>query len=43
MNMTETSRLILGLRGAGWSEEEIDDFLLYYVKPLEDQCRQRDA
>ncbi len=27
--MTETSRLILGLRAAGWSEKEINDFILY--------------
>lgn len=27
--MTETSRLILGLRSAGWSEKEINDFILY--------------
>ena len=29
MNMTETSRLILGLRAAGWTEKEINDFILY--------------
>lgn len=29
MNMTETARLILGLRAAGWSEEKINNFLLY--------------
>jgi len=29
VNMTETSRLILGLRAAGWSEKEINDFILY--------------
>lgn len=29
MNMQETSRMILGLRSAGWSEKEINDFLLY--------------
>ena len=29
MNMQETSRLILGLRDAGWTEKEINDFLLY--------------
>ncbi len=29
MNMQETSRMILGLRAAGWSEKEINDFLLY--------------
>ena len=29
MTMTEISRLILGLREAGWSEKKINDFLLY--------------
>ncbi|MBQ9648290.1 MAG: hypothetical protein IJV43_08030 [Oscillospiraceae bacterium] len=29
MTMTEMTRFILGLRAAGWSEEEINDFLLY--------------
>lgn len=29
MNMTETARLILGLRNAGWSEKDINDFILY--------------
>lgn len=29
MNMTEVARLLLGLRAAGWSEKEINDFLLY--------------
>ena len=28
-NMTEVARLLLGLRAAGWSEKEINDFLLY--------------
>lgn len=29
MNMQETARLILGLHAAGWSEKEINDFLLF--------------
>ena len=29
MNMTEVARLLLGLRAAGWSEKEINDFMLY--------------
>lgn len=29
MTMTEIARLITGLREAGWSEEKINDFLLY--------------
>lgn len=27
--MQETARLILGLRAAGWSEKEINDFMLF--------------
>lgn len=43
MNMTETARLILGLRSAGWTEEQINDFILYIesgeeqYKPKEEQ------
>lgn len=29
MNMQETARFILGLRAAGWSEKEINDFMLF--------------
>ncbi len=29
MNMQEMTRLIRGLREAGWTEKEINDFLLY--------------
>lgn len=29
MNMQEASRIILGLRAAGWSEKDINDFILY--------------
>lgn len=29
MTMTETARLILGLRAAGFGEKEINDFILY--------------
>ena len=29
MNMQENARLVLGLRAAGWSEKEINDFILY--------------
>lgn len=29
VNMTEVTRLILGLRSAGWSEKEINDFIVY--------------
>lgn len=29
MNMQEASRVILGLRAAGWEEKDINDFILY--------------
>ena len=29
VNMSETARLILGLRTAGWDEKDINDFILY--------------
>ncbi|MCI5639524.1 MAG: hypothetical protein MR316_00880 [Lachnospiraceae bacterium] len=29
MNMQEASRIILGLRAAGWSEKDINDFILF--------------
>lgn len=29
MNMIEITRMIKGLRKAGWSEKEINDFLIY--------------
>ena len=29
MNMQETSRLILGLRAAGWDNDKITDFILW--------------
>lgn len=29
MNMSETGRLILGLRAAGWDEKKINDFILW--------------
>ncbi|MBO4297495.1 MAG: hypothetical protein J5602_06620, partial [Clostridia bacterium] len=29
MNMQETSKLILGLRAAGWDEKAITDFILW--------------
>ena len=29
MNMQEMARFILGLRDAGWSEKEINDFMLF--------------
>jgi hypothetical protein len=29
MTMSEASRVILGLRAAGWGEKEINDFILW--------------
>ena len=29
INMIENSRFILGLRNAGWTEKQINDFMLY--------------
>ena len=29
MNMQETARFILGLRAAGWTEQQINDFILF--------------
>ena len=29
MNMQEVARMILGLRSAGWTEKEINDFMLF--------------
>ena len=29
MNMSETARLIIGLREAGWDEKDINDFILF--------------
>ncbi len=35
MNMIENSRFILGLRNAGWTEKQINDFMLYIESGLE--------
>lgn len=32
MNMQEASRIIEGLRAAGWTEKAINDFILYVEK-----------
>ena len=42
MNMQETARLILGLRAAGWSEKEINDFLLF-IESGEEQYKPNKA
>ena len=36
MNMSETARLIIGLREAGWDEKDINDFILF-IETGEDQ------
>ena len=41
MNMSETARLIIGLRAAGWDEKSINDFILYIEKG-EDQYRTKE-
>lgn len=44
MNMSETSRLILGLRAAGWDEKSINDFILWIEtgdKQYEPKCVSR--
>lgn len=45
MTMQETTRLILGLRAAGWSEQKINDFILFIesgdeqYKPTDEQTQ----
>ncbi len=41
MNMQEHARMILGLRSAGWSDEDINDFMLY-IETGEDQYKPTD-
>ena len=41
MNMTEVARMILGLRAAGWSEEKINNFLLW-IETGEEQYKPKD-
>lgn len=41
MNMTENARFILGLRAAGWTEKEINDFLLF-IETGEEQYKPKD-
>lgn len=41
MNMQETARLILGLRSAGWTEDKINDFILY-IESGEEQYKPKD-
>lgn len=41
MNMSETARLIIGLRAAGWDEKAINDFILY-IETGEDQYKPKE-
>lgn len=47
MNMQEAARFILGLRAAGWSEEKINNFILFIesgeeqYKPKPDQPKEK--
>lgn len=40
MNMTETTRFILGLRNAGWTEKQINDFIIYIESGQEEYMPQ---
>ena len=40
MNMTEMARFILGLRSAGWSEEKINNFIVF-IESGEEQYKPR--
>ena len=42
MNITEVARLIIGLRAAGWSEKQINDFVLF-IETGEDQYKPQNA
>ena len=42
MNMQEASRVILGLRAAGWSEKDINDFILY-IATGDEQYKPKEA
>lgn len=41
MNMGESSRIILGLRSAGWDEKKINDFILW-VETGEEQYKPKE-
>ena len=41
MNMTEASRLILGLRAKGWNDTEIADFILW-IETGEEQYKPKE-
>lgn len=41
VNMSETARLILGLRAAGWDEKSINDFIPY-IETGEEQYKPKE-
>lgn len=41
MNMSEAARLIVGLRSAGWSEKDINDFILF-IETGEEQYKPKE-
>lgn len=41
IDMSETSRVILGLRAAGWDEKDINDFILW-VETGEEQYKPKE-
>lgn len=42
MNMSETARIILGLRAAGWCDSDITNFILW-VETGDPQYKPKDA
>lgn len=42
VNMSESARIILGLRAAGWNEKDINDFILW-VETGEEQYKPKSA
>ena len=42
MNMSEATRIILGLRAAGWDEKDINDFILW-VETGDEQYKPKNA
>ena len=42
MNMQEAARFILGLRSAGWSEKQINDFMLF-IESEDEQYRPKES
>ena len=42
MTMQETTRFILGLRSAGWTEKEINDFIIF-IETGEEQFKPKNT